>query len=467
MVFNSKTFLLFFSLFFVVYHLFARRFRVQNLLILGASLIFYGWWDWRFLGLLLTSAGIDYVAGILLEDATRPAYRKRVLAVSMAANLGILFVFKYFDFFATSFATALAQLGVHVHPVLLGIALPVGISFYTFQSMSYTIDIYRGDARAERNAITYFAFVSFFPHMVAGPIQRAHHLLRQLNVPRVLKPEHVREAVWLIAWGYFLKTVISDNAAPFADAAFKVDQTSGWSTVLGTIAFGIQIYCDFNAYSLIARGTGRLLGIEFIWNFHLPYLSTSIQEFWRRWHISLSTWLRDYLYIPLGGNRLGTLRTYVNLILTMFLGGLWHGAAWNFVLWGLLHGVALAIERYYRAVRGNRWRELPDFVGWCGTMGVVFVGWFLFRSRSWAMVSGMTHSLTQLHWESGHTQTLTSLLALSAPVAAVELWQEWKDDLLAALALGPVRFAALTGTLLALVIAMFDRVIYEFIYFQF
>ncbi len=467
MVFNSKTFLLFFSLFFVAYHLFARRFRVQNLLILGASLIFYAWWDWRFLGLLLASAGIDYLAGLLLDGNRHAVYRTRVLAVSMVVNLGILFVFKYFDFFTASFARALAQLDIHVHPLLLGVTLPIGISFYTFQSMSYTIDIYRGDARAERNPVTYFAFVSFFPHMVAGPIQRSHHLLRQLNMPRVLTYDHVREAVWLLAWGYFLKTVISDNAAPFVDAAFKVDQTSGWSTVLGTMAFGIQIYCDFNAYSLIARGTGRLLGIEFIWNFHLPYLSTSVQEFWRRWHISLSTWLRDYLYIPLGGNRLGTRRTYVNLMLTMVLGGLWHGAAWNFLLWGLLHGVALAGERGYRAVRGTRWGELPDWAGWCGTMAVVFSGWFLFRCRSWAMITGMTHSLGQLGWETGHLRTLTSLLALSAPVAIVELWQERKEDLLAALALRPAPFAVMTGTLVAFVTAMFGRVIYEFIYFQF
>src|SRR5438477_18978 len=231
----------------------------------------------------------------------------------------------------------------------------------------------------------YLAFVAFFPHLVAGPIQRATDLLPQFRRPRHLTAAAVRRALWLVIYGLFLKSVVANGAATFVDAAFRAGQESGWSVILGTIAFGIQIYMDFNAYSLIARGIAMLLGFELVWNFRLPYVSTSLREFWRRWHISLSTWLRDYLYVPLGGNRRGRLRAGLNLLITMTLGGLWHGAAWNFVAWGLLHGTALAIERALGGDVGDKRRAfLP---GWPATMLVVFAGWFLFRVPSWAAAS--------------------------------------------------------------------------------
>jgi D-alanyl-lipoteichoic acid acyltransferase DltB (MBOAT superfamily) len=384
----------------------------------------------------------------------------------MATNLGILFVFKYYDFFAASLAVALGSIGVHASMPILHVILPVGISFYTFQSMSYTIDIYRREIEPERNVVTYFAFVSFFPHMVAGPIQRAHHLLGQLNRPRVLRSEDVREAMWLLSWGYFLKVVIANSAAPFADMAFGVEQTSGWMTLLGTLAFAIQIYCDFNAYSLIARGLGRLLGIEFIWNFRQPYFATSIQDFWRRWHISLSSWLRDYLYIPLGGNRKGRRRTYVNLILTMLLGGLWHGAAWNFVLWGLLHGIAQAVQKAFAEAKPDR-RPMPDAIGWLLTMIVVFVGWFLFRCHSWPMIRQMVLSLGDLSWTAHHTRVLISLIALAVPFIAVEIVQTRMNDQLAPLKLDTWPLAVACGILLVFTTSLFDRLHYAFIYFQF
>jgi len=468
-LFETHKYLVFLALFFLAYHALHRSVRAQNVLIVVGSAIFYGWWDVRFLALLFVTAGVDYVAGLWLGSDSRlsPSARKLVLCASLATNLGILFVFKYFDFFASSFARAGELLGWHLEVPLLRAVLPVGISFYTFQSMSYTIDVYRHEIEPERNAVTYFAFVSFFPHMVAGPIQRAHHLIGQLNRPRVLDAEHAREGVWLLCYGYFLKAVVADPAATFADAAFRVDQPSGWTTILGTIAFAIQIYCDFWAYSIIARGSGRLLGVEFIWNFNQPYFATSLQDFWRRWHISLSSWLRDYVYVPLGGNRRGRVRTYANLMVTMLLGGLWHGAAWNFVLWGLLHGVALAVERLYGEIRRVGRRPLPAVVGWAGTMAVVLVGWFLFRCRSWQMIAGMAGSLRQLQWSDDNGREVASLVLIAAPVAVIEVWQYVARDRLAPLQLGSLAFASLCGVLLFFTTSMFERLHYVFIYFQF
>jgi alginate O-acetyltransferase complex protein AlgI len=380
MVFDSYAFLAFFALVLPVFHLLRRWLRLQNAFLLAASCVFYGWWDWRFLFLMFGTAAVDYFAALGMERASTPARRKHLLLLSLASNLTVLFVFKYFDFFVASALAAGDRLGVTLNVPLLHVVLPVGISFYTFQSISYAVDVYRREFRAERDPIAYFTFVCCFPHLVAGPIQRPSHLLTQLKHSRVVTRAHVREAVWLLAWGFFLKECVADALAPFVALAFREGQTSGWWTILGTLAFTVQIYCDFNAYSIIARGAGRLLGLEFIWNFKQPYFSLSLQDFWRRWHISLSTWLRDYLYIALGGNRLGPKRTYVNLLMTMVLGGLWHGAAWNFVAWGVLHGGALAIERF--AGERFRGRSRPALVGWATTMAIVFVSWWLFRCQS-------------------------------------------------------------------------------------
>ena len=463
MVFDSTAFMIFFAAFFAFYHLLYRWLNAQNVLILAGSYLFYGWWDWRFLGLLTLSAGVDYIAGLAMSTLDGARQRKLILMLSLATNLIILFTFKYFDFFATSLQAALSSLGIHASLPLLNVVLPVGISFYTFQSMAYTIDVYRRDIPAERNPLVYFCFVSFFPQLVAGPIERAGHMIGQMRAPRELTADKVKEAVWLLSWGYFLKEVIADTAATFADEAFRVDQTSGWMTILGTLAFSLQIYCDFNAYSCIARGTAKLLGFELVWNFRLPYFATSIQDFWRRWHISLSSWLRDYLYISLGGNRKGPRRTYVNLILTMLLGGLWHGAAWNFVLWGLLHGFALAVNRAFTA-SGRSMHSIP---GWMLTMMIVLLGWLLFRCTSWEMLKAMTLALGDLAWTERHGEILSSLIILTGPVALIEAWQRWRDDLLAPLRLDVWRLAALNAVLLTASYAMFDRFHYAFIYFQF
>jgi alginate O-acetyltransferase complex protein AlgI len=465
MVFDSFTFLVFFALFIGPYHLLWRWWRAQNLVLLAASSVFYGWWDWRFLGLMFGTSFVDYVSGRMLGSLTDERRRKWVLGASVGLNLAVLFLFKYFNFFADSLVSALRSVGVEAHAPSLRIILPVGISFYTFQSISYAVDCYRGLIKPERNLISYFTFVCCFPHLVAGPIQRASHLLAQLNQPRVVTEQHAREAVWLLSWGFFLKQVISNSAASFVGMAFHEDARSGWTTILGTLAFAIQIYCDFNAYSLIARGTGRLIGLEFTWNFNQPYFATSPQDFWRRWHISLSNWLRDYLYIPLGGSRGGEAATYRNLMLTMLLGGLWHGAAWTFVLWGALHGAALCAHRLLLTLRKQR--ELPDAIGWAATMAVVLVGWFLFRCQSFAMVRAMVASLGNLGWTAQHGRVAWSLLAIAAPVAAVEIWQYRARDLAVPSRMREPVFALVTGALVVLTAGMFNRMTYEFIYFQF
>ncbi|MFZ5893961.1 MAG: MBOAT family O-acyltransferase [Myxococcota bacterium] len=466
MVFDSTTFLVFFVVFWAIYWSFTRSHSIQNVIALIGSLIFYGWWDWRFLALLLITAGADYIAGYYLDHPPARISRKAILVTSLSINLGILFVFKYFGFFCESFAELLQRLGQPVHFEILRIALPVGISFYTFQSMSYTIDVYRRECSAERNAVTYFTFVCFFPHMVAGPIQRPHHLLKQLNQPRTLSADSTREAIWLLLYGYFLKEYVANGCALFADQGFRVDQQSGFSTLLATLAFGFQIYADFNGYSLIARGCGKLLGIEFVWNFNQPYFADSIQDFWRRWHISLSTWLRDYLYIPLGGSRRGHGRTYLNLFVTMLLGGLWHGAAWTFMLWGAVHGGALAVERALRQSLGSR-VQLPHAARWFITMCVVFFGWFLFRCESMGMVSAMLQSLANLEWDSQHSRVLRGIAVLTLPIVAIELWQFTSKDLLVPTRIGMIRFALLGGVLLAVTATMFNKFSYAFIYFQF
>ena len=464
MQFDSVDFLVFFAVVLVVYHGMYRWRRVQNGLILVASYVFYGWWDWRFLGLIVVSSAVDYTVGRYLGRTEGARARRIALAASVVVNLGILATFKYFDFFAESLVVLFDAIGWRADLPTLHLILPVGISFYTFQSMAYAIDVYRKKVAPERDPITFFAFVAFFPQLVAGPIERAGHMLPQYNAPRRLDRRMVREAVWLLAWGYFLKEGVADSLAPFVDLGFRDDQTSGWWVVIATVAFGLQIYADFNAYSLIARGTARLLGFELMWNFNLPYFATSIRDFWHRWHVSLSTWLRDYLYIPLGGSRRGAGRTYFNLMLTMGLGGLWHGAAWHFVFWGLLHGGALAVARAYQ---GAAFRPLPAWCGWLMTMAVVFAGWFLFRVQSWDMMVAMLAALDDFTWTGHHLAAVRGIALLALPLVLVEVWQHRASDRLVALGLGRWTFALLAAALLAAVFAMFGRFDYAFIYFQF
>ncbi len=388
MIFNSWEYFVFLPLVLVLYYAFNRR--AQNLWLLVASYFFYGWWDWRFCSLLLISTLVDFVCGLGMDF--RPQQKRGWLMVSMITNLGILGFFKYFNFFIDSAGVALAALGFEPNLPVLRIILPVGISFYTFQTMSYTIDVYRGHLVPTRSLIDFALYVAYFPQLVAGPIERATHLLKQFAEPRTVTRPMVETGCFLILLGLFRKVVIADGVAPMVNAVFASAATANWMELCaGTGLFAIQIYCDFAGYSDIARGTSRLFGIELMVNFNQPYFSRNITEFWRRWHISLSTWLRDYLYIPLGGNRHGTMATYRNLFLTMLLGGLWHGARWNFVIWGGLHGLYLAIHKLWLArhptqlcVDSNHKFSIGDWAGMLFTFGLVNLAWIFFRSTTLA-----------------------------------------------------------------------------------
>jgi len=353
MVFNSLVFLIFLA---VVLSLYYRlKHRSQNIMLVIASYVFYGWWDWRFVGLLLFTTLFDYWCAMRLEAESEPARKKWFLAFSMAMNLCVIGFFKYYNFFAGSFEQAMQSIGMKADLPTLHILLPVGISFYTFLSMSYTIDVYRGHLQAVRKPLDFMLYVSFFPHLVAGPIIRAKDLLPQCRNPRVPNQDQIINGIWLCLLGYFKKVVIADRLSPLVDWGFSSghapfhDGTS-W---LVLYAFAFQIYGDFSGYSDIARGLARLMGFEFVHNFKAPYLSRNPAEFWRNWHISLSVWLRDYLYIPLGGNRHGTLSTFRNLMVTMILGGLWHGAGLAYLAWGLFHGILLVVHRAWTSL----WRS--------------------------------------------------------------------------------------------------------------
>ena len=339
MLFNSIEFGIFLPIVFILYwFVFNKNIKLQNLYLLVVSYIFYGWWDWRFLGLIAFSSAIDYFVGNALLKHESVRIKKWLLFLSISVNLGFLGFFKYFNFFAQSFSDAYTVLGQHLETSRLDIILPVGISFYTFQTMSYTIDVYRGKLKPARNVIDFFAYVSFFPQLVAGPIERAVNLLPQFYQKRVFNKTEAVDGLRQILWGLFKKMVIADNCARFANIIFNdYHDLSGSTLFLGAIFFTFQIYCDFSGYSDIAIGTARLFGFKLMKNFDFPYFSRDIAEFWRKWHISLSTWFRDYLYIPLGGSRGGTLMKIRNTFIIFIVSGFWHGANWTFIVWGALN----------------------------------------------------------------------------------------------------------------------------------
>jgi D-alanyl-lipoteichoic acid acyltransferase DltB (MBOAT superfamily) len=341
MLFNSFEFALFLPLMFVVYwYLCSRRWRIQNVVLLAGSLVFYGWWDPRFLGLMLFSAVLDFTVGNLIHRARSVALRRGLLGISIGVNFGILGVFKYYNFFAESLNDALSACGIGPATARLDLVLPVGISFYTFQTVSSSIDIYRGTLTPTRDLVAYLSFVTFFPQLVAGPIERAGHLLPQFLRRREFRLADASDGCRQALWGLFKKVVIADNCAALANQVFGAPVEASWAALLaGTFLFTMQIYCDFSGYSDIAVGTARLFGFSLMQNFATPYFSRDIGEFWRRWHISLSTWFRDYVYLPLGGSRCAKGRMIRNTLAVFLISGLWHGANWTFVVWGLLNAV--------------------------------------------------------------------------------------------------------------------------------
>jgi alginate O-acetyltransferase complex protein AlgI len=391
MTFTTLTFLVFFVAVFALYWSLRSR-MAQNVLLVICSYVFYGWWDWRFCFLMLGSSLLDYFVGLGLDRSDNQRRRKALLAAGLCGNLGLLGYFKYFNFFAESLHAGAATLGWHFDPVTVNVILPVGISFYTFQTMSYSIDIYRRQLRATTHLVEYLAFVSFFPQLVAGPIERATHLLPQFLRPRTFSHAKAIDGCRQALWGFFKKMVIADNLAPIVDAAFS--NPSAWhgaELAIATVCFAFQIYCDFSAYSDIAAGVARLLGFELMRNFAYPYFSQSPGEFWRRWHISLSTWFKDYLYFPLGGSRTGPARKVFNVMVTFMVSGLWHGASWNFLIWGALNGLGVLPEVLRSTGARRTVRDVPlgaislrGLLKVLATFAFVCAGWVFFRAPTLA-----------------------------------------------------------------------------------
>ncbi len=392
MLFNSVEFLLFLVFTFIFYwFVFANNLKIQNLFLIAVSYLFYGWWDWRFLGLIIFSSGVDFALGLTMEKPRFSERKKWILAASLITNLGILGVFKYYDFFIYSFESLLEKLGLQANILTLKLLLPVGISFYTFQTLSYAIDVYRGKIKASHDPISFFAFVSFFPQLVAGPIERASSLLSQFKVKRIFKYQQSVIGLRLMLWGFFKKMVIADNCAIWVNDIFDNYQNhSGLMLFFGAILFSFQIYGDFSGYSDIARGTAKLFGFNLMVNFRTPYFSRDIAEFWRRWHISLSTWFRDYLYIPLGGSKAGKWMSIRNVFIIFIVSGLWHGANWTFIAWGAIHAM-LFLPLLIRS-RNRKFTDVvaakgmiptvKELVSMASTFLLVSISWVFFRAES-------------------------------------------------------------------------------------
>lgn len=386
MLFNSLSFAIFLPVVFALYWMLRQHLKSQNILLLISSYVFYGWWDARFLSLIVASTVVDFFLGKYLVKAKSMASRKWLLSASMLFNLGLLGVFKYYNFFIENFAHLAHSLGFHTDPTLLSIALPVGISFYTFQTMSYTIDIYRKQLEPTHDFIAFAAFVGYFPQLVAGPIERASNLLPQITKPRSFNYQKAVDGLRQALWGFFKKVVIADAVAPFVDQAFTDPNLySSSALIAGAFLFSIQIYCDFSGYSDIAIGISKLFGIDLMQNFRTPYFSRDIAEFWRRWHISLSTWFRDYLYIPLGGSRGSTLLKVRNTFAIFIVSGFWHGANWTFIIWGLINALLFLPLLLAKRNRNNLDHpSLKDFHRIAITFIITTIAWVFFRANSLA-----------------------------------------------------------------------------------
>jgi len=469
MLFDSPVFFAF--LIVVVAAYWQLGWRKQNLFLVLASYFFYGWWDWRFLGLILLSTVVDFFCARTIARSGNAVQRKTLLTISVALNLGFLGFFKYFNFFTESLAHTLSAVGIQVNIAFLRILLPPGISFYTFQALAYIVDVYKGRLEPAESLLDYALFINFFPHLIAGPIQRPSHLLPQVQAPRAFDGRQFVDGLMLILSGLFRKCVIADNCALLANAAFngKMGPPTLATVALGTYSFAWQIYGDFSGYSDIARGAAQLMGFEFMVNFRQPYLASSLQDFWRRWHISLSTWLRDYLYIPLGGSRHGEKQTYRNLMITMLLGGLWHGANWTFVVWGAIHGVGQSIERAFRTGE-SRLQYAGLAHGWFRRIvifHVVCLAWIFFRAQSLSAALDIVGGLRILAWKPQLVTAYKFLALFTIPLFLLDLLLEARnEEFLFQRTTPPVRWAYASA--LVLIVALFSaNQANAFIYFQF
>lgn len=404
MQFASFEFLIFLPLFFAIYWILKRKVMWQNLFVIGGSYLFYAWTDWYYLFIIAGYTLWSYISGILLGRTRGAVGRKVILWGTVVLNLGVLGVYKYFDFFVESFNRVFSSLGFPLDWATLNLVLPVGISFFTFQALSYTIDVYRKKISPTYDIVSFFAFLSFFPQLLAGPIERADTLLPQFRKQRVFSYSEGVEGMKRILWGLFKKMVIADNCALAADYIFfRYGEADSLNLFIGAFFFTFQIYGDFSGYSDIAVGCGKLLGIRLMENFRFPYFSRNVKEFWQRWHVSLNMWLRDYVYIPLGGSRRGAVRTMINIMIVFALSGLWHGARWTYVGWGLYCGAVIVIMLFIEAVIGGCSKddeataksksksEVRDYLlvwtGWAVTLLLVLIGWILFKSESVSMAT--------------------------------------------------------------------------------
>ncbi len=487
MLFNSIDFAIFLPIVFILYWFVTNHnLRLQNFLIVVSSFLFYGWWDWRFLSLLVFSASIDYFVGIAIAKNEAETKRKQLLWISIAVNLGLLGFFKYFNFFAENFAQAFSFFGHPINTGSLKIVLPVGISFYTFQALSYSIDVYRRKLEPTRDVVAYFAFISFFPQLVAGPIERATNLLPQFYIKRTFDYHKAVDGMRQILWGLFKKIVIADTCAEYANLIFNNSTNySGSTLALGALFFTFQIYGDFSGYSDIAIGTSRLFGFDLMRNFAFPYFSRDIAEFWRRWHISLSTWFRDYLYIPLGGSQGGIWTKIRNTIIIFIVSGFWHGANWTFIAWGALNAIyfiPLLLKDANRVhldavAQGKNIPSLSELMRMLLTFSLTVFAWIFFRAESidhaFQFIQDMAVGLLHL---SAYVDTLKLIyfkIGLTVPLLLVTfILMEWfgRAHAYAIAALParlrrPVRYAAYYALIFSLF--WFSGKGQEFIYFQF
>ena len=480
MIFHSLAFFVFFFLTVAAYWLLPRR--AQNVLLLVASYVFYGWVHPWWPILLFATTFVDYWAARLMTIA--PARRRLWLWLSISSNLGLLGFYKYFDFFIENVAAAGAAVGWNIPPIALRVALPAGISFYTFQSMSYTIDVYRGHAPARTRFVDVAAFVSFFPHLVAGPIMRATNLLPQFERDRTFSPAAARDATLLVIFGLFKKLVIADNVGVIANKVFALESPEFFVLWAGVFAFAIQIYADFSAYTDIARGVAKWYGFDLIRNFERPYLASGPADFWRRWNISLSTWFRDYVYIPLGGSRRGPWREAANIMITFLVSGLWHGASWNYVLWGGYHGTLLLIARLFAraATKAKDPRPRTALLRVLQVLGMFVltcIGWLIFRETELAQLQRHLQLTPADSTDLGRSAGLYLFLLVglySIPLWIHDLWAELEGpDLTAALdvpereALWPrvAMQATLAGVMMAAILTLRSQTTMDFIYFAF
>ncbi len=411
MLFNSIEYFIFFiGVFFSYWFLFQKSVKAQNILLLVSSYYFYGSWDWRFLSLIFISSITDFFIGLKLGSASNQKTRKLLLIASLCFNLGILGFFKYFNFFADSLTQLFSEFGVQPGFVTLHVILPVGVSFYTFQSLSYTLDIYKKKFEPTKDVINFLTFVAFFPQLVAGPIERAKHLLPQFTRSRIFDFHHGANGLRLILWGLFKKVAVADQLSGFVDMVYNHPaEYHGMEIIIATLFFAFQIYCDFSGYSDIAIGSAKLLGFDLMRNFNYPYFATSLKSFWQRWHISLSTWFRDYVYIPLGGNHASRSRWVFNILVTFTVSGLWHGANLTFILWGFLHGLFYLLERPFGKV--PIWKH-SGMVSVPATFAIVNLLWIFFRAKSMNDVGIIfTNLFNGLKWQLTEIHSLSSALS--------------------------------------------------------